>query len=400
MIDDMSNYCIITPTYRDHFKYIKEYLRTFDKYVIDKDCITIAFIINRNESAEFESIISRYKSNINITVLIFDDILLDNKIFLSPENLLLKYGRYSFQTLKKFYAMMSIESHRYFLVLDSESVWVGKTEMSKMFDEYFRKPKIWGSVIDSYRVDAFRKRIQKNIALITSCSCNYWFIENFMWFYDKEILKDMFSSYGEPINIVDKVYKSNKGFDGVFEILLYYTYIYFNIDKYKYQFLDVSDVCEKNISPYNWENYYFELGLKYAGGCGLLERFTEFLKKDNYKEFAEAIINMSMHIVRCDTYSEKDLIKDVINRCDIKILAASQDHPFAREKKIKNLLHELFSKNKYKIKRLLLKISPTYKTVQEIKNVVDNNNYLLNKMVEERGGADERKKKGVDSSKL
>ena len=40
--------CIITPTFREHFKYIKKYLESFEKYVEDKD-IPLCFIISRDE---------------------------------------------------------------------------------------------------------------------------------------------------------------------------------------------------------------------------------------------------------------------------------------------------------------------------------------------------------------
>ena len=114
---------IVTPTFKGHFNFIKKYLESFDKFVEDKSSVRVCFIIDKEEFSEFKVIIEPYKDSCNIEVLFFDDVLIKNNIYLSSKSLLIKYGRFSFQTLKKFYGMLAIDADR-FLVLDSESSWL------------------------------------------------------------------------------------------------------------------------------------------------------------------------------------------------------------------------------------------------------------------------------------
>lgn len=72
-------YAIVTPTFKEHFSFIKVYLESFNRYVRDKNNIIIYFTINTDEKKEFYKIISKFK-NLNIKVLLFDEILRKNHI--------------------------------------------------------------------------------------------------------------------------------------------------------------------------------------------------------------------------------------------------------------------------------------------------------------------------------
>lgn len=58
---------IITPTFKKHFCFIKKYLNSFDKYLLDRD-FPICFIIAKSENKDFEKLISKYKKSLNIKV--------------------------------------------------------------------------------------------------------------------------------------------------------------------------------------------------------------------------------------------------------------------------------------------------------------------------------------------
>ncbi len=73
-------YAIITPTYLNHFIYIDKYLKSFCKFVEDKKDIPIVFTISKTENSKFQKIIEKYKSEINIIVLFFEDLLKENNV--------------------------------------------------------------------------------------------------------------------------------------------------------------------------------------------------------------------------------------------------------------------------------------------------------------------------------
>ena len=60
--------CIITPTYKGHFPFIKKYLKTYVHFVEDAHEVPVFFIISRNESNEFKKLISPFikKSEVKI----------------------------------------------------------------------------------------------------------------------------------------------------------------------------------------------------------------------------------------------------------------------------------------------------------------------------------------------
>ena len=186
--------CIITPTYGPHFKYIKKYLKSFDMYVEDKD-FPIYFIINLAEKEEFEKIISDYPS-LNINILYFDDLLKAYNIPYKAHILLYKYDKYCYQTMKKIYAMLYLNMDQY-LMVDSESMWIKKTNMNKLFDDYFSAPHFGYSKFSTRKIKkTFQQILLDNINYILKEDNDKWFLETFSWFIDKKYYK---KSYGNMV---------------------------------------------------------------------------------------------------------------------------------------------------------------------------------------------------------
>ncbi|WP_455258549.1 hypothetical protein [Peptoniphilus asaccharolyticus] len=379
--------CIVTPTFKGHFNFIKKYLESFDKFVEDKSSVRVCFIIDKEEFSEFKVIIEPYKDSCNIEVLFFDDVLIKNNIYLSSKNLLIKYGRFSFQTLKKFYGMLAIDADR-FLVLDSESSWLRPIKMKDMFDSYFESKELLGSSIDKERFSEFCRRIQDNIDFVIGTKNELWFIEDFMWFYSKDILTNMFVELGSPIELVDDVY-NNKNIDvGIFEILLYRAFLYNNREKYGYKFINVTDVCKANLSPYVWNNYFFELSHRFNKDFGLIEIAMMLLNKDNVDEVSKLFKVLNISIIRCewgDTASQEKFI-DVVKPV---IFAASQAHPFGVLSSVSTIKNK-YSTGYYKsllkllIKRVFIKLAPSYKLSLQIRDLMHHNISLQNKILEKQ----------------
>ena len=69
----MSKYAIVTPTYSGHFGYIKEYLKSFERYLLDKD-FPIYFIVDKSEKKSLEKITTVYKRKLNIRICTTEDV--------------------------------------------------------------------------------------------------------------------------------------------------------------------------------------------------------------------------------------------------------------------------------------------------------------------------------------
>lgn len=347
----MTKYAIITPTYNEHFKYINKYLKSYVEFVVDKKDIVLYFIISKSEEKEFERIIEDYKEICNIKVLLFENILLHFGIELTPDILLKTYKKFSFQTFKKFYAMLYADAD-YFLVLDSESMWVNNTNMKKVFDNFIQVPFISGSSISNRKIISdFTQGVIDNVNYLLNKETNKWFLENFVWFYDKKILQDLFEKHGSPIEMAKAIYQLNneqKINSGIFEIELYQAYVYHNLDKYGYKFFDVNELLTQTLPNNILSSYIDEYNKMFDGNCGLLEHSLMLLNDYNCKPLAEMFKTQAYNIIRCDFSTLKNikLQEKFINIVQPNILAASQEHAFGINDKYETLV----LRNKYSMK--------------------------------------------------
>ncbi|MBR3632272.1 MAG: hypothetical protein IKN49_04360 [Elusimicrobiaceae bacterium] len=343
-------YAIVTPTYAPHFKFVDKYLKSYNRYVQDKEQIEIIFTISKDEKESFSKILEKY-SNLNIKIILFEDLLAKYNIVYTPQELLERYKKYSFQTLKKFYTMLDSDAD-YFLVLDSESMWIRPTVMTELFENYYKHPfLIYSSIRKRPCVDPFTQNVIQNVNYLLNKKCDKWFLENFIWFYDKIHLKRLFSEFGSPIQLVKKIYDLQHESSieaGVFEIVLYQTYLYHNSSAYKYRVIDADKLLAEHLNKTELEFYRKRHDLYFQGNCGLLERIMSLLSKSNYQKLAKLCKSQSFSIIRCETHHLEDYLlqKAFLDILQPNILAASQDHAFG----VSNSYSILLKKTKYYLK--------------------------------------------------
>lgn len=301
--------------------------------------------------------------------MFFEDILQYYGISFSPNELLKKYKKFTFQTLKKFYTMIYSDADR-FLVLDSESMWVKETNMKYLFEKFFESPFIASSSI-SFR-NSIGDVIQEscdNVNFLLDKSCDRWFLENFVWFYDKAILNDMFQCYGSPIEMADKVYDlqvEQKIRTGIFEIELYQAYLYHNKDKYNYTVIDIDKLLESKLNTSLLRKYLDDHNKLFNGACGILEHAMLLLTHSNWKSLANMFKTCNFSIIRCDysNFENIELQEKFLNIVQPNILAASQEHAFGINDKYKILV----DRNKYfqKMEKHLLRLLHPQKFLPEL----------------------------------
>ena len=325
------DYTIVTPTYKGHFCYIHTYLNSFNKFSTNND-FQICFIIEMEDFEEFCSIVEPFQSKLNIRILFFEQLLRYFKVEESPQKIMEKYGRFSYQTLKKFYAMLYLDS-KYYLILDSESMLCKKTDIVKLFKQFFENPVIFYSprfIWDAKR--SLKDLSVENVEYLLNYQTNNWYIEEFSWFYEKEILVDLFEQYGQPIGLIHKIgelISPSKRAAGVFEILLYRIYIEKNHSKYpRYKFIDIYEMLKATLEKQDFLKYYWDSKNTFHGESGFFEHFSLFIKFKSLKHFIKLINNIQCPIVRFESYRTRDYIiqRLLIKKSNIQILAASQDH--------------------------------------------------------------------------
>lgn len=321
---------IITPTFKGHFEYIKKYLKSFDKYLLDKN-FPLCFIIAQSEKKDFETIIAPYKKSLNIIVYFLEDILKDFNIEETPEELMTLYGRLSFQTIKKIYGALYIAVDQ-FLFLDSESMLIKPTNMTTLFEEYFKAPKFFISRINNRKRTYNANFTYEFINAITSLmgeKAEYYTTESYEWFYELRILKDSIKKLGEPIDVIQNYNMPDRhpNLEGILEALWYYQYILYN-NTYGYKIYVTDDELKKFLGEKYYQfKYSFDSSPFWA--VGILEVITKFINKHNVNELINLYKKYNFSIARMEMplkYSDLKYQLEFLNTSNIHILASNQDH--------------------------------------------------------------------------
>lgn len=331
--------CILTPTYKGHFKYIEQYLLSYNKYVVDAKRVTICFVLSsRAEVKEFQHIIAPYEDSLDIKVYIFDEIIKEYGIELDTDKILEKYGHTSYQMLKKFYSMLYIDAEN-FLVLDSEAVWIKSINMERKFEEFFDKPYVLVSDFSSRTVSSeYLEDHFDATNFILGYKMEKMPFEHFMWFYKKIIVEKMIEKYGKPYEMMLQVYEwemETKGHSvGLMETMLCLNYLYENAGALGYQIISAEDELMKYLGKEECERYinrFFESS--YGGHLGILEFPCDMLSVKNRLQMAKLFKENRIWITRCDavTFWNKKYIEEFMINGDIALLAVGQEHIFLPE---------------------------------------------------------------------
>lgn len=339
---------VITPTYKDHFCFVEKYLKSFDKYLLDRE-FPIYFIIARDENTDFQKIVSKYK-NLNLNVLFFEDILEHFKIKETPKELLLLYGRLSFQTVKKLYGALYIGAEQ-FLFLDSESMIIKPVNLNFLFDEYFKSPKFFVSKIDNRRKtynSGFTYEFIRAVTSLMGREPQYYTTESYEWFYELRILKDLIKKLGEPIDIIRNYNMPNThpNVEGILEAILYYQFLLYN-NEYRYKIFITDEefgiALQENYKDFRMnflQSVYYE--------CGVLEAFSFFVNKSNVKGFIDFLNKFNFSVCRMEDASNLKNVKYqkmLMENTGVCILASNQGHFLGENSK--NLLMYLNKSRKF-----------------------------------------------------
>lgn len=345
---------IIIPTYKPHFKYIKNLIESFYSFSFNSLNIDLCFIVsNKSEEKELtETILSNFKFK-NLKCINFEDILNFYNNTYSPEELLLILGRYTFQTIKKFYSIHYLKYDQT-LILDSESMFSGKVNLNVLFDNYFNKPFVFYSNMPS------NNKYKEWLDYKTSCNCssilsydfgNRWYLEGFHWFYDYKIIKDLFNEYNNDlINIFYNYCKDKEDFDkAIFECIFYYQYINKNNNKYHYSFIDSKEELEKILPDKSVQNIFEGMQKSNLEFLPFTIHSIEYAKFKDIKYFAKFYNTYKFPILRlgCAENSLKKLaVLEIVKKCNVKIICSTDRvDKYKNILKLKNYLLYFINKN-------------------------------------------------------
>lgn len=338
---------IIIPTYSGHFGYVKDFLYSYKKFVYDSKNVEINFILSDAEEKQtLEKIIAQHKiENVHCWNII--DILGSYGIHINVDNLLNVLGKFSYQTIKKLYAIHYLK-YEQSLVLDSESLICSRVNINNLFDNYFKAPYVF------YSKMPLDEEYKKGLDYITSINVsmllnitfdNCWYLEGFHWFYDIKIVNDLFEKFQNNLyNIIFDFSLKNENYSkAIFECILYYQFIK-NENKYHYNFINSTEYLQKRITDKEKQkinNKMIERNCKYLP-------FTihgfEFGGIKNIKIWAKFLKKYHCQIVRLYPIRNKKkmyIIKNILQNFDTKIICSTDEVGMYKKFEIKKFFLNL-----------------------------------------------------------
>ena len=319
---------IIIPTWRGHFRNCAMLAESFNKYVHDKDTISLCFVASDEiETNELKSIIGGEFEITNLKTLMLDAGYTGGNDICSTKTINQKHP---YQAIKKYVALWMIKYDQC-LLMDSDSVFIKPTNLGDIFDEYFDDPFVFYSSIAS--MCRFNSNIGQLISGITENSIDIighnkdeelsieehglWFFEYYGWFVDKKIFNS-FVTHIENIHgkhPIDVMKYANNEF---FEIIGYYFYI--RRMGCGHRFLDFEKELEKFVGS-NINNFYHTPS--HMVGC-------EFLLYGVTEETSEAVCAFINHyklrLLRLqNNFPRLSLSRSIAYKTNTNILASCTD---------------------------------------------------------------------------
>ena len=326
------NRIIITPTFRPHFPFNRDFLQSYAQNAADAAEIAVHFIVVRDELADIRAIMAEFPA-LDLHAHAFEDLLEASGHHEDATELLREIGKFAYQSLKKLYALKAID-YDHALVLDSEALILKPVRVADLFDEYYADPFVLYSDL-SYRGDAWfggqSDAVVKNAArLLRLPYPNLWFLEYYGWFYDKRIVRDLFAAFAG--DLLPEIRTRLKNDTRVFENQLFYHFVWANAERYQYRFSSVQDMLHEYLGDDGYAAYMRH----FAGGwqqTGLFEMVSKTVTERNVEALERLFTDKHFRFYRFELLNRNDAVqRELIDRTPITVLVSSEGYRRTRER--------------------------------------------------------------------
>lgn len=303
--------CILISSYDQH----KNYLDKFIYSIIQKtpNDLPIYVIISKEDEIYFAYMRKKYA---NVNLIIFSKIveLLDG-IKINECDLLKTYGKYKYQSLKKYYGIYYLfynDLCEHVIIFDSESIIVKPMNINELVNTYIANPFLIYSESDNTN-NELHTHVEETTNTLLDLSVHIgWFLEYYLWIYDKKIFIDFMNhfinKFGRPLLNVIKQYKE------IFIEIVYQTFIYKNNASYNYSIINFDEYLRRTY--HDEQDKLIEINkniirlrpLKPVEDCRVFIDEKNSLMNDVMKKFYETY-NLSLYKTS-DTEQSLDFIKN------------------------------------------------------------------------------------------
>lgn len=309
---------IIIPTWIGHFNNAKILAKSYEKYVIDKDKISLCFITsNNNESKLLREMIGE-----NFEILDLQTLLLMAN-YKDGENLFKETaiisGKHPYQAIKKTVSLWLVDYDQC-LLMDSEGCFIKETNLSELFDEYFENPFVFYSSLSNHKISNLHT-ITKNSIRVIGHDDNYkdefdmWCFEYQGWFIDKKLflsfINHVQSLHGK--NIIEVMKDPPTEF---FEVISYYFFL--RRQNNNYRFLSCETEMKKTLQDDISSFFHTQNGMI------MIEFLLRGANENNFENICNFINKNNIKMLRIEPDFNIPLCERIIKKTNTSLLVCSE----------------------------------------------------------------------------
>lgn len=323
---------IITPTFRPHFPFNRDFLRSFEQNVLDALEIAVHFIVSNTELADMQSLLNEFPT-LDVHAHAFEDLLRASGYEVESSELLQDVGKFAFQSLKKLYALKVLEFDQA-LILDSESLVLKQTRVEDAFNEYFADPFVFYSDLShrgDYWYGTLGDIVNQNVGkLLRIPAPKMHLLEYYGWFYEKRLVRDLFAALPKDLLVaVRERLGKNKHF---FECFLFYAFLYENRDHYGYRFVSVNELLREYLGPAGYEEYIGNFK-EHWEQVGIFEYVSKEITEHNLPALLKLFEDKKLRFYRSEIVNRNERAQDaLIAQSPITFLVSSENYRRIRER--------------------------------------------------------------------
>lgn len=323
---------IITPTFRPHFAFNRDFLDSFRQNATDAGEIGIHFVVADDERADLETILAEFP-DIGTAVHSFEDLLRANGHEMTSRELLGEVEKFAFQALKKLYALKELEYDQA-LILDSESLLLKPTRVGDAFDGYFADPFVVFSDL-SHRNDHWfgllGDVVHQNVARLLGVAYpKMHLLEYYGWFYDRRIVDDMFAALsGDLLALVRQRLGKQKH---IFECSLYYLHLFGHQDRYRHRFVSANDLMKRYLGEDGYRRYIANFTGPWEQ-VGMFEFVSKEVNDENLPSLLRLFNELELQFYRSELVNHNERAQEaLIAASPITFLVSSENYRRIRER--------------------------------------------------------------------
>ena len=263
----------------------------------------------------------------------FEDLLAAAGHADDPLALLREVGKFTYQSLKKLYALRHL-AYDQALVLDSEALVVKPVRMAQVFDEYFADPYVFYSDL-STRGDAWFEglsdaAVRSASALLRIPYPKKYFLEYYGWLYDRALIDALFEYF--PEGLLAAIRSRNAEKLPVFECQLIYSVLLAQPGRFRYRLVSVNQMLREALGAEGYAEYMSH----FVGGAEQMGVFEMVSRRVNARlsPALERLYNeRHLRFYRFDVANENvDEQRAFIARTPITFLTSSENFRKERER--------------------------------------------------------------------